>query len=109
MDEQLMDIKGMPRTWGKNFLKLVAKRQEWKEARDKADEELRDLNMKIMELQAIEGYKTIVTPDWQITLTDGCSVTISKERLVELGVPAATVESATKRTPYQTVTVTKKK
>jgi hypothetical protein len=70
---------------------------------------IKDLNAKIMELQATCGYKTVLTPDWRVTLVSGTHTTISKERLLEQGVSVKIIDKATKKTTYETVAVTANK
>jgi len=90
----------------KKYLDLVAARQEAKAAKDAAEAEIKDLNQKIMDMQVESGYKTVLTPDWRITLTSGTNTSISREKLLEKGVAVKIIEFATKRTTYETLTIT---
>ncbi len=109
-DAEIVDIRqsGL----GADYLKTLAKVQELKSVRDKAELEIKGpdkksgLQGKLLEMQAKTGYKTVLTPDWRVTITSSVNVSISKEKLLELGVPVKTIEKATKRTPYETLTVT---
>jgi len=91
---------------GNRYLNLVTKRQLAKERRDAAEAEIKSLNYDIIALQAESGYKTIVTPDWRVTLTSGTNTSISREKLLEKGVAVKVIEFATKRTTYETLTIT---
>lgn len=91
---------------GKDFLALVARRQNLKMTRDKIEADLKDLSQKLTIMVAESGHKTIVTPDWRVTFTQGTNRSISKEKLLEQGVSVKIIEKATKETTYETVTVT---
>jgi hypothetical protein len=91
------------------YMKLVDRIQELKLARDEAEAGIKELKSQIMELQAVTGYKTVLTPDWRVTLTSGTNVTISKEKLLEQGVSVKIIEKATRKTAYETLTITANK
>lgn len=94
---------------GEKYLTLVSDRQYWTGVKAQAEQEIKDRNATIMELQATSGFKTVVTPDWRVTLVQGVNRTISKEKLLELGVKASVIKRATKETTYETVTITANK
>lgn len=93
----------------KEYLTLLGDMQEYKARRDEAEAEIKTIKVKLLNMQAKSGYKTVLTPDWRVTLTQGTNTTISKERLLELGVPVNTILRATKSTTYETLTVTSNK
>lgn len=91
---------------GKKYLELIAARQRAKQQRDQAEADIKDFNSEIIALQAESGFKTVLTPDWRITLTSGTNTSISREKLLEKGVAVKIIEFATKRTTYETLTIT---
>jgi hypothetical protein len=74
----------------------LAKDAGWIEKRKKA------LGAEIMPLMEAVDCDVIAADDrsWTVYRSEGCNVSISKERLLELGVSMAIIEKATKRTPY---------
>lgn len=88
------------------FINLVAKRQRTKEEISELEAEVKKQNSEILNLLTECGYKTVLTPDWRVTFTQGTHTQISKERLLEQGVSVKVIAKATKTTTYETVTVT---
>lgn len=91
---------------GKPFLGMVAERQAVTAQIAELEAAKKSLSEDITAALAETGYKTVLTPDFRVTFTQGSNRTISKQRLLELGVAAKTIDKATKITTYETVTVT---
>lgn len=89
----------------KEFMKLLARERELYRPTKDAEEQ-KQLKKDMARILAIVGYKRVATPEWNVTFTAGENVTISKEKLLELGVPVKTIEKATVRTTWESVTVT---
>lgn len=90
----------------KKFVGLVALRQKFDAEIKEAEARKKELNVEILNLLTECGYKTVLTPDWRVTFTQGTHTQISKERLLEQGVSVKVIAKATKTTTYETVTVT---
>jgi|SRR6267142_837055 len=93
----------------KKFINMVAQRQACKAEMERLEKEVKDYNVEILAQLTKSGYKTVLTPDWRVTFTQGTHTQISKERLLECGVSVKIIEKATKKTTYETVTVTANK
>lgn len=87
------------------FLKLLSERQEIYRP-SSVEARYKEINKELATMLADAGHKSVATADWKVTFTPGVNVTISRKRLVELGVPVAKIDKATVRTSYETVTVT---
>lgn len=93
----------------KKFVGLVALRQKFKQEINEAEARVKEINTEILASLTECGYKTVLTPDWRVTFVEGVHTQISKERLLEQGVSVKVIEKATKRTTYETVTITANK
>lgn len=93
-------------THAKEFLQLVAERQKIDASIKDLEKEKRLRTDALVALLAESGHKTVLTPEWRVTFTQGTHTTLSKERLLEQGVSAKIIEKATKSTTYETCTVT---
>lgn len=90
----------------RKFVGLVALRQKFKQEINEAEARVKELNAEILASLTECGYKTVLTPDWRVTFVEGVHTQISKERLLEQGVSVKIIEKATKRTTYETCTIT---
>lgn len=96
----------------REFARKVLRRQELRAIvegitnKDKTGE-MDELSAEIGTMLAESGEKSLMCDDFRVTLTDGSNSSISKERLLELGVPATTILAATKKTTYTSVTITR--
>jgi hypothetical protein len=84
------DIKLTPR-----FAKNVMERQELSDRIDELEEKKKNLSDLIFEELAGTGLKAVQVDDYRPTIVDSNRRSISAERLLELGVPATTIEAAT--------------
>ena len=91
---------------GKPFANKVWRRQEIKAQKDELEQELKALNEEIGSLMMATGNKSVICDDYRVTITEGMNRSISKEKLLELGVSATLILKASKETPYNTVTIT---
>jgi hypothetical protein len=92
-----------------DFEKLAARRIELKYQQDAIESELAELNLEIGAMLATADVKSVKFGFHRITLGySGKGGRLSKERLVELGVPVKTIEAATTPrepgAPYVSVT-----
>lgn len=55
---------------------------------------------------AQSGFKSVMVDSYLVTLVDSTRTSLSKERLLELGVPASVIQQATKETPCTFLKVT---
>jgi hypothetical protein len=88
------------------FIGLVGDLRQVNEMKKEAEAESKRINDELQLMWADVEHKTVTDTGTKITLVSSSNSSISKEKLVELGVPAETVLAATKVTPYQYVLVT---
>jgi hypothetical protein len=94
---------------GKKWANMVLRRQSMKSELADLEKNVKELNGKIGEELAATGYKSAICDEWRVTIVDGKNVSISKERLLDLGVAASVIEQATKITVYTTIQITENK
>lgn len=92
-----------------HFANKVARRQEIKARITELQADLAEVNVALQDAMVDAGQKNVRAGNFTITLVEGQSTSISKERLLEQGVPAKVIEKATKVTEYVTVQVTERK
>ena len=73
------------------------------------EEECKENRKTLAEILADKGEKSVSCNGLRVTYVPGSNVTISKEKLLELGVPVAIIEKATVRKSYETVQITREK
>jgi hypothetical protein len=84
------DIKLSPR-----FASDVLQRQSISDQIDELEEKKKVISDRIFEELAATGLKAVQVDDYRPTIVDSNRRSISAERLLELGVPATTIEAAT--------------
>jgi hypothetical protein len=77
------------------FAKLVMERQSISDQIDELEEKKKGLSDLIFQDLAGTGLKAVQVDDYRPTVVDQDRRSISAERLLELGVPATTIEAAT--------------
>jgi hypothetical protein len=87
---------------------LCEQRQALAKTRDDAQKSIDDLSTQIGTQLAILGTARLETPRFVAQIVDGERKTLSKTRLLELGVPAATIAAAEEVTRTSSVRVTAK-
>lgn len=91
------------------FIRLLSKRQQASEEKKELEATLAELNEEIKSWMLDAGEKAVVADDWRVTVVQSTQSTISKERLLELGVSAKIITKATKTTPKEYIQVTEAK
>jgi len=99
---------------GGDFLKKIELRQEYKLMIDELTNSDKDgkldlLNVEIGIMLIEAGEESVQTDHYKVTVAEGQNVSISKEKLLELGVPADVIMQATRTTPYTYLVVTEKR
>lgn len=88
------------------FASLVSDLVSVNAIKKEAEAESKRINLDLQSMWADVGHKTVLNDGAKVTLVESSNSSIKKERLVELGVPAATIVEATVVTPYSFVKVT---
>lgn len=91
------------------FIRLLSRRQQASEEKKILETSLSELNEEIKSWMLDAGEKAVVADDWRVTVVQSTQSTISKERLLELGVSAKIITKATKTTPKEYIQVTEAK
>jgi hypothetical protein len=91
---------------GKDFANKALKLHGMLAQQKQLEADIRDLRPKLAEMIAETGHKAVRCGDMRLTFYQGTNSSISKQRLLELGVPVKTIKKATKVTTYETVQVT---
>lgn len=93
----------------RKFNKLVEELRAANEVKSQAEAESKRLNKELQTLWADCEAKTVLDGGCKVTLVSSSNSHISKERLVEAGVPVSVIQLATKVVEYQFVKVTETK
>lgn len=93
----------------KTFIGLVEELRSANEVKRQAEAESKRLNGLLQEMWADCEAKTVTDDRVKITLVSSSNSHVSKEKLLELGVPATVIRDATTIKAYQYVLVTEPK
>lgn len=70
------------------------------------DATLKQLNAEIGTMLTVAGVKKVLSDDLVVSMVDSKSVSLSKTKLLELGVSPDTIASATQETRYSSLRIT---
>lgn len=91
------------------FAGMVAELFEASAQRKALEEREKELRKEIGDMLADKGERSVNCNGVRVTYVSGTHTTISKQKLLEVGVPVAAIEKATVTTAYNTVKLTRDK
>lgn len=103
--EEVLDYRAVKLSG--RFAGRVAALFEKSAQRKALEEEEKELRREIGEELADKGERSVTCNGVRVTYVSGIHATISKQKLLEAGVPVAAIEKATVTTNYNTVKLTR--
>jgi len=90
------------------FDSTVERRQRHVAIRDAAQKEIDEITPVLSTELVLAGEKARPSGEWNVTLVDQTRTSLSKEKLLEAGVPMEVIEKATVKTPTTSLRVARR-